>query len=373
MKPSDILMDDETLFKSEEVFTPSYVPEDFIHRDDQIREISLSLKPGLRGVNPLNTLIYGPPGTGKTTAVKYLFNEVKKASNKMVTVYVNCDDYNTRFSIFSRIHEEVYGHAPPDTGKPLNAVKEKVFKKLQKDGKTLAIALDEIDQLFLNNTIDPLLLDLLKAHSTYGYDKIGIIGILIDDKILLDLDQKTASVYNPVKIQFPPYSLKEVSDILGTRVRYGLYDGVLPEESFEYAVEKTAAKGDLRLGIDIIRGGALLAEKDASKKITLEHVKAAYEKDSKTAAIRRTIRSLDPLERTLLSIVVEADGLKSGELHLKLQEKEGTGVKKYNEMIAKLEHIGLVESVPVVGRGQTREIRLKHDAKDVASALSAEA
>jgi cell division control protein 6 len=74
MKPQDLLMDEETLFRNEEVFTPSYVPEDFIHRDDQLKEISLSLKPGLRGVNPVNTLIHGPPGTGKTTAVKYLLN-----------------------------------------------------------------------------------------------------------------------------------------------------------------------------------------------------------------------------------------------------------------------------------------------------------
>jgi archaeal cell division control protein 6 len=369
MKPRDMLMADETLFKSEEVFTPSYVPEDFAHRDDQIKEMTLSLKPGLRGVNPINTLVHGPPGTGKTTAVKYLFGEVNKASGRMLTVYVNCEDHNTRFGVFSRIHEEVFGHAPPDTGKPLNAVKEKVFRKLQKEGKSLVVALDEIDHLFLNNTVDSLLMDLLKAHASYGYDRVGVVGILIDEGIMAQLGQKAASVYNPVRVHFPPYSHAETAEILRMRVTYGLYDGVLSDDLFEYIVGKAAEAGDMRVGIDLIRRSALLAEKDASRKILREHVETAYEKESRTSNLKRTVASLDELERGLMSLIAAEEGLKSGELYERLRGKSGTGVKKYNQMIAKLEHIGLVETVPIQGRGQTREIRLKHNKKDVLGAL----
>jgi len=369
MKPRDILMAEETLFRGEEVFTPSYVPEDFTHRDDQIRAISLSLKPGLRGVNPVNTLVHGPPGTGKTTAVKYIFNEAAKTSGKLAAVYVNCDDYNTRFSIFARIHEAVIGHAPPDTGKPLNAVKEKVFRKLQKDGRSLVVALDEIDQLFLNNTIDSLLLDILKAHTTYGYDKVGVVGILIDENILLGLDPKTASVYNPVKVYFPPYTLSEAKDILSTRVRYGLYDGVLSDELLDYVVEKTVEAADMRVGIDLIRRSALLAEKDASRRITREHVLEAYERDSRKVGLRKAVASLDGVERKLLSLIASDDGIRSGELYLKLRGEAGTGVKKYNQIIAKLENAGLVESAPLPGPGQSRQLKLRHAGADVLEQL----
>jgi len=368
MKPADILLDDETLFKNEEVFTPAYVPEDFTHRDDQLKEISLSLKPGLRGVNPVNTLIHGPPGTGKTTAVKYLFNEVNKVSNKLVTVYVNCDDYNTRFSVFSKIHEAVYGHAPPDTGKPLNAVKEKVFRKLERDGKTLVVALDEIDQLFLNNTVDELLMDLLKAHTTYGYDKVGVFGVLIDDGFMARLDAKSSSVYNPARVYFPPYNRGEVSDILAARVKYGLYDGVLSGELFDYVVGKTVEAGDLRVGIDLLRRSALSAEKDASRRITREHVESAYE-GSRVSSLRKAVESLDESEKALLKVIAGEDGSRSGAVQKSLEEATGTGVKKYNQMIAKLEHRGLIECVPVAGRGQTREIRLRHSLRDVEAAL----
>ena len=365
MKPSDILLDEETLFKSEEVFTPSYVPEDYIHRDDQLKELSLSLKPGLRGVNTVNTLLHGPPGTGKTTAVKHLFSEVNKISSKLVTVYVNCDDYNTRFGIFSRIHEAVYGHSPPDTGKPLNSVKEKIFKKLTKDNKSLVIALDEIDQLFLNKTIDKLLLDLLKAYTTYGYDKVGIIGMLIDDSVMLDLEPKISSIFNPVKIYFPSYSREEVEDILGTRIKYGFYDGVFSPKVFDYVVERTVEAGDLRVGIDLLRQSALLAERDASRKITLEHAELAFERESKSVVVKRAVSALDDLEKTLLKMIAKDNGIVSGVLTEKLKDETGTGIKKYNQLISKLEHIGLIESIAVSGRGQSRTLNLKHSPSEI--------
>jgi cell division control protein 6 len=124
MKPGDILMEGETLFQNESVFTPAYVPKDFIHRDSEIGEIMLALKPGLRGVAAVNTLVYGPPGTGKTTAVKYAFEELKQASKKLLPVYINCEDISTPYGIFAKIYEAVYGLSPPSTGKPIEDVKE---------------------------------------------------------------------------------------------------------------------------------------------------------------------------------------------------------------------------------------------------------
>ena len=88
MEVKDILLNEETLFREETVFTPNHIPADFIHRDAELKELTLSLKPGLRGVNPINTLIYGPPGTGKTTAIRYLFRKIKETTGRLITVYV---------------------------------------------------------------------------------------------------------------------------------------------------------------------------------------------------------------------------------------------------------------------------------------------
>ena len=85
--------------------------------------------------------------------------------------------------------------------------------------------------------------------------------------------------------------------------------------------------------------------------------------------IAGSLEAILRLERTLLKIISNSEGENSGAVYEKLKAETGTGVKKYNQLTAKLEHIGLVESVPLPGRGQTRELRLKHSPADIASAL----
>lgn len=351
-------MDEETLFKSPEVFTPAYVPEDFMHRDAQLSEISYSLKPGLKGVNPVNTLVYGPAGVGKTTAVKIMFDEVKKSSQMLVPVYVNCMDQHTRFSVFSKIHEAVFGHSPPDTGKPLNAIKEKVFNKLSREGKSLVVCLDEVDTLFLDKSAENVLIDLLKAHGSYGYDKVGVIGILIDKSIIAKLDDKTRSVFNPTEIEFGAYSESELRDILGQRAKYGFYDSVLPDEVLDQIVSATHDAGDLRYGLEIMRRSGLQAEKDSSRNIKAGHVEAAMERayDFRKEKLGET---LDPVGEALIEILREKGDLRTGQLYELARKKTRVGVKKYNQLISKLEHHKIIQTKPVEGRGRSRLISLK--------------
>jgi cell division control protein 6 len=344
MKPGDILMEGETLFQNESVFTPAYVPKDFIHRDSEIGEIMLALKPGLRGVAAVNTLVYGPPGTGKTTAVKYAFEELKQASKKLLPVYINCEDISTPYGIFAKIYEAVYGLSPPSTGKPIEDVKERVFSRLKKEDRGLVVALDELDRLAADRTVDRVLVDFLKAHSTYGYDKIGIIGITIKEDLLANLDEKTRSVYNPTRILFQRYKKTEIKDILGNRARYGFYDGALSDT--------------LLSGIDLMRRSGLLAEKDAVRKITKEHIDKAFG-GLPDAKREESTEKLSEEDKILLDLIKKKESWVSGELYKEYKEKTGTGVKKYNELLAKIEKLNLIKTEYRAGiRGRSREITL---------------
>jgi len=358
MKPGDILMDGETLFQNEGVFTPAYVPKDFIHRDSEIGEIMLALKPGLRGVAAVNTLVYGPPGTGKTTAVKYAFEELKQASKKLLPVYINCEDISTPYGIFAKIYEAIYGLSPPSTGKPIEDVKERVFSRLKKEDRGLVVALDELDRLAADRTIDRVLVDFLKAHSTYGYDKIGIIGITIKEDLLAGLDEKTRSVYNPTRILFQRYKKNELKDILGNRARYGFYDGALSDALLTYIADKTYDSGDLRTGIDLMRRSGLLAEKDAVRKITKEHIDKALGAQPEARREESTDKLLEE-DKTLLDLIKKKESWVSGDLYKEYKEKTGTGVKKYNELLAKIEKLNLIKTEYRTGiRGRSREITI---------------
>ncbi|MFC2153886.1 ORC1-type DNA replication protein [Candidatus Altiarchaeota archaeon] len=372
MKPRDLLLAEETLFRDESVFTPSYVPADFQFREDQIRELTLNMKPGLRGVNPINTLVYGPPGTGKTTAIKYLLQESKDVSGKLLPVYINCEDHSTLFSIFSRIHEELLGHRPPETGKPLETVKEKIFKKLKKEGKSLLVALDEIDHLFVKNTADKVLLDLLKTQDTYGYGKVGVFGILVEDQYVVELKEKTRSVFNPQRVFFSPYTREETKAILDQRIKYGLYAGVIVSDTLDLAVDKTIANGDLRVGIDLLRKSAYLAERDASRKIKPEHIEKAYDTESKILTLKKSVRALDEISLSVLNMLARStDGsLDSNEIFQALNETEKVDVKKYSQVIKRLEFYRLVDSAYQRGkRGRSRTILLRSTPSDIKEAL----
>lgn len=357
MKTVDILMDDETLFRNENVFTPGYVPEELSHRDNELSEIALTIKPGIRGTNPVNALIYGPPGTGKTTAVKHVFGKLSESTKKITAVYINCEDFSTPYAVFARIYTIVLGITPPSTGKPIEDIKERIFAKLSKDNKALVVALDEIDRLLYEKNLDHVIVDLLKSHSTYGYDKVGIIGITTKDEFLAYLDEKTRSVYNPNRIFFSKYSRAEIKDILSERVRLGLYDGVLKENLLEDIVDKVMLKdGDLRIGIDLIRRSALLAEKDASRTIKQEHIEKAYEALPKIER-KEKISELSEDDKLLLKIISEHPGKNSGHIFMLFRNETGAGVKRYNEAIAKLENMKLIKAeYREGGRGRTREI-----------------
>jgi len=358
MKTKDLLMDEESLFKDENVFTPNYIPEDFVHRDSQLEEIGLSLKPGLRGVNPVNALLHGPAGTGKTTAVRFVFENLREASNRLIPVYINCEDFSTPYSIFARIYETVLGVSPPSTGKPLEDVKERLFRQLKKEDKSIVIALDELDRLFLEKNVDRVLVDLLKSHATYGYDRIGVIGIMIKDDLMAELDEKARSVFNPGRVFFPQYELGEIRDILENRARYGFYGGVLGDGLLDDIVDKTHCKGDLRVGIDLLRRSALLAERDASRKIEPGHVDKAFGSLSEFHRDEASSK-LSEGEGILLDIIAECPGRMSGYFFMRFREKTGAGVKKYNEIVKRLERQGLIKAEYKKGvRGRSREIRL---------------
>lgn len=361
MDVKDILMDDETLFRQERVFTPTYVPDDFMHRDPQLEELALALKPGMRGVNPSNSLIYGPAGTGKTTAVRYVFQQVKETSDRLVPVYINCEDSSTPYAIFSRIYEEVYGLSPPSTGKPLEDVKERVFTKLSRMDKSLVVALDELDRLFLNKQVENILIDLLKSHSTYDYDRVGILGIMIRDQFLLQLSEKTRSVFNPSYIHFEPYSRDQVQDILERRVQHGFYPNVMSAEVLDIIVDYTYERGDLRFGIELLRRSGVMAENDSSKSIEEEHVEQAVSR-------LQTNPSAEELSEdmvNLLEIIREQDGETSGRIYKTARGELGFGIKKYNQLIKELEHKNLIKSEYIKGRGRSRKINVIDESSSV--------
>ncbi|CCJ36702.1 Cell division control protein 6 [Methanoculleus bourgensis MS2] len=374
----NLLMWDETLFRDPEVFEIDYIPEQFNHRDAQIRELAFQVRPGLRGGRPLNTICRGLPGTGKTTSVKKVFAEVEEVTKKLVPVYVNCQIDNTRFAIFSQIYRRVTGHLPPASGTSFKQVIDAIARTVLREEQVLLVALDDANYLLYENEINRVLYPLLRSHEAYPGFRTGVVAIVSDMSVSLqnEVDARVASVFRPTEIYFPPYSEDEVRGILEERIFQGLYPNVLRPGMLDVVVEQTMKNGDLRVGIDLIKRATLNAEKEARRSVEREDICKAYE-ISRYLHLAFSLRTLKTEEKQLLWQIAEMSAhadreMNAGEVYRFAKKQVSVSYTKYYEIIKKFDAMRILNLHYRQGRGRTRLISLRYDPERVLEHLQQE-
>ncbi|MBO7241955.1 MAG: ORC1-type DNA replication protein [Methanobrevibacter sp.] len=367
MAIEDILMGDETLFQNINAFNPDYMPENFNFRDSQMEGMAMCIRPAIQGGRPTNSVIMGSCATGKTTALKKVFELVEHTTDKVVCCYINCQLHTTRFGIFSQIHKKLFGHQPPETGVPFSRVYEKVMNKLSADNKALVVAFDDVNYLFQTQHANKIFYDILRAYEEFEGVRTGIFAIISDLEFRYALDKNVNTVFIPQDITFQPYTYSEIFSILQDRARAGFYHGVISDEIIEEIANHTIEVGDLRVGIDLLRVCGNIAEANASRSITLEHVEEAVSKQG-SINLLETINSLNDIERTLLRAVVDSDEiLTAGDLSKQFKEEAGVSYATFNRTLEKLEFLRLVDT-KFTGkgvRGNSREIILRFSPEDI--------
>ncbi|MFC7044215.1 ORC1-type DNA replication protein [Halobacteriaceae archaeon GCM10025711] len=354
---------DESVFRDEHVFEIDYVPEAFQHRESQLQSLQYALRPAVRGSRPLNVMVRGPPGTGKTTAVQKMFGELNGQPG-VRTVRVNCQVDSTRYSVFSRIFEEMFDYEPPSSGISFKKLFGQVTDKLVDQEEVLVVALDDVNYLFYEDEASDALYSLLRAHEAHAGAKIGVIVISsdLDLDVIAELDGRVQSVFRPEEAYFPVYDLPEIVDILQDRIDLGFREGVVPAPVLDRVAELTRENGDLRVGIDLLRRAGLNAEMRASKTISVEDVEEAYD-ESKYLHLQRNLRALTDSERALVRVVAEQDGDRAGDVYEVFHERTDLGYTRYSEIVNKLDQLGIIEAeyVSLEGRGRSRTLSVAYD------------
>ena len=362
----DILMYDESLFQDINAFDPDYFPPNFNFRDTQMEAMAMSIRPAIRGGQPSNAVVLGSPATGKTTALRKVFEMVEKNTEKVVCVYINCQLHTTRFGIFSQIFKKVFGHTPPETGVPFARIYDQIMKELQKNGKSLVVALDDINYLFQSKNANKVVYDLLRAYEEYPGVRSSIFAILSDLEFKYAFDKNVNTVFIPQEITFPLYTYSEIEEILRDRVKAGFFPDVMDSDVLEQIAMYTMENGDLRVGINLLRSCGNIAEADASREITQEHFDKAI--DSLVSVnVSETLKSLNDTEMEILKMIADNEGMyNAGELSELFKQKTGSSYASFNRALDKLEFVRLIDT-KYTGkgvRGNSREITLRFNPDD---------
>ena len=372
MADDDMLSWDESVFRDEHVLELDYVPEAFLHRDEQMETLKYALRPAVRGSRPLNVMARGPPGTGKTTAVQKLFGELGNAGGIKV-VRVNCQVDSTRYAVFSRLFEGLFEYEPPASGISFKKLFGQITDRLVEEDEVLVVALDDVNYLFYEGEASDTLYSLLRAHEAHSGAKIGVIVVSsdLDLDVIEELDTRVQSVFRPEEVYFSAYGEREIVEILAERVDRGFRDGAVDTRVLDRVAGYTAdSSGDLRVGIDLLRRAGLNAEMRGSTAVDVEDVDSAYE-TAKYVHLSRHLRGLSESESALVRVLADHDGEQAGDVYEAFSDVTGLGYTRYSEIVNKLEQLGLIETeyTEVDGRGRSRALSLSYDADAVLERL----
>jgi len=335
----DILMDDETLFKDESILDYKFVPYEMPERDNEIKVIAEYLKPLFHGRRGSNIFIHGMPGLGKTASAKYVFEELKKASDNVTPLYINCWENQTTHTIALEIARKT-GMLYPPKGVPTEEILNNAFKKLRDKG--VVICLDEVDKVKEVNII----------YSLLSLDSVSIILITNNPKYKNYLEPRLISRLNLNNLEFKPYTTKEMKNIVNRRAIQAFKQGVINDEIIHEISINSAT--DVRRAITILLESGRAAEKDASRKVNLKHVKEVIDKMTDLP------KELNTHEEKILKIIKSNKGVISGKAYEKYKKLHGElSIRSFRRYINRLEKQGLIKAVETGEGFQGRSRKLE--------------
>lgn len=344
---NDILMENESLFRNEDVLDFNYIPDKLIHRECEIEEIVSSIKPILNNGKPSNLFIYGNAGIGKTACVKFVFNELSE-NTEIIPIYLNCWGSKTSHGLSIQLSSKL-GLAFPRKGIPTDEVIENIIVKLR-NVNGIAICFDEFDKLDEYDLIYSLLENFSK--------EICIILISNNKEALAMLDPRIISRLCARTLPFRNYTRKEVYDIIKERIKMSLVPGCIGKECIEFISEKTFERNDIRLGLSLIMHSAKIAEKESSRKIKLIHVKKAF----KSLGIVRNVE-MNENEKEIMKIIEKNNGKTVGEIFAEYKKNNGKltqrSFRRYLNLLHKKELITLKETGKGF-RGRSRIVEVRN-------------
>lgn len=365
----------DSIFTQKAALSSTFIPDNILYREEQLREVANILAPALREEKPSNLFIYGKTGTGKTLSVKHILKSMGDVAEKnniaIKKIYINCKlkrVADTEYRLIAQLIKE-FGQEIPPTGLPTDEVYNIFYKLLDQEKQIVLLVLDEIDQL-TRKIGDEMLYNLTRINSDLKQSQICLVGVSNNLVFAENLDPRVKSSLSEEELVFPPYNALQIQDILRSRAAMAFQsEALLPGVIEKCAAYAAREHGDVRRAIDLLRVAGEIAERAGLKKVEITHLDEAERKVEADKIINAALNQPKQFQGVLYAILVLAPQKRNfftGEIYevyrtiCKQTKSNVLTQRRISDILAELDMLGIINAKIISkGRyGRTREISL---------------
>ena len=282
-------MSESAIFRDKSKLSPRYVPEELPHRQAHMQQIvhAFSDAPKDPDKFPLTVLqVIGAAGVGKTSTVirssKILEELFAKSRLILKTAYVNLKlQGGNKFAIYRFLIERIAPELPAQ-GLSAEEMLRYLLQYLRQNNQYAFIIMDEIDYLIKTSKDTGIIYDLTRLNE-YEPDKPCNIKAAIFIARSMDfyskLDPAELSTLGRVPMEFHPYTIQQVSDILEARASQAFSAKAIGSDVIDKVASITTSaqvNGDVRYALDLLLYAGNLAESQGTGRITLDHIRKVH-------------------------------------------------------------------------------------------------
>lgn len=283
-------MDESFIFKDRTKLSPRYIPKELPHREKQIDLLKRTFSNLKNDPDkyPLTILqIIGQAGIGKTSTLLRFGNLLKEelANNKINSkiVYINLKlQGGNKYAIYKYMLGCIAPELPAQ-GLSAEEMLRQMIEYLDNTSSYALIILDEIDYLIKISKDIGIIYDLTRLNEFNPNKRCNVKGVIFIARSIEfyeKLDEAELSSLGRVPIEFPTYTIEQVSDILVQRSVEAFNKEVISTDIIDWIsriIISPEINGDIRYALDLLTYAGNIAENEGTKKILLDQVKRVHE------------------------------------------------------------------------------------------------
>src|SRR5919205_260189 len=282
-------MSESPIFRDRSKLSPRYIPANLPHRERQMEQIHYVFRDSYLAPDrfPLAVLqIIGPAGIGKTSTVlkfsKLLEQDFVRNRLAIKIAYVNLKlQGGNKYAIYRLLLERIAPELPAQ-GLSAEEMLRYLLRYLHENKIYALIILDEIDYLIKIAKDSGIIYDLTRLNEFDPDNPCNIKGVIFiarSTEFYSRLDQAELSSLGKVPMEFPTYSIKQISDILVSRCSEAFNPKAIGSDVIDEISKITispAVNGDLRYALDLLLYAGNLAESQGTGRLNLDQIRKVH-------------------------------------------------------------------------------------------------